>query len=449
MSYRKHIISRQNNVIMHTKKNLFILLVWLCLCTTMSWSQIPAGLSYQGVARNNSGQELRNTAITVSATIFVGGISHTEIQSTYTDDFGVFTIVIGGAKELVDLPWDKGNATLSVTISSSEGTVSGTSPVNAVPYAIYAARAERLSANASIEPAQISSGGAGVGQVLRWNGVQWAPAATLAGNPFAESVAGSSPAFPLTDKQSTGHAIQASRGKRMARLASDNYAGEFIGGLRAEGASGQNPENAGEFIGNVVVNGGFTVARSDNTAIDVISENSGSRLNLNNANGGIWSIRNSSGILRFGRDGTEVISMVYPSGLLNPASLRPFKDNELSLGVSYSRWTVVYATNGTINTSDRNLKRNMLAIKYGLEEVMRLNPVSYQWKTNNDHGKTHLGFIAQEVEEIIPEVVTVGEDGRYGMNYSELVPVLVKSIQELSEKVKFLESMIGQRVDSD
>src|SRR5690606_40779854 len=66
---------------------------------------------------------------------------------------------------------------------------------------------------------------------------------------------------------------------------------------------------------------------------------------------------------RFSRDWS---SDVCSSDL---ASFRPAINNELSLGSSLARWTTVYATNGTINTSDRNLKTNILPISYGLSVV--------------------------------------------------------------------------------
>ena len=90
---------------------------------------------------------------------------------------------------------------------------------------------------------------------------------------------------------------------------------------------------------------------------------------------------------------------------------------------------------GGANTSDRRLKRDILPLsKYGLKQVMQLNPVTYIFKADNTN--THqVGFIAQEVQQIIPEVVT-GKEGdlskgeSLGIVYGNLVPVLTKAIQE-------------------
>lgn len=124
--------------------------------------------------------------------------------------------------------------------------------------------------------------------------------------------------------------------------------------------------------------------------------------------------------------------------------LRPGANNTRSLGSSSKRWTVVHATNGTIQTSDVRFKQNIDPINYGLDDLMKLRSVTYQWKEDAE-GETKLGFIAQELEQIVPEVVTVANDSMQtrGVNYAELIPVLVKAIQEQqaiieSQKAKYV-----------
>ena len=64
---------------------------------------------------------------------------------------------------------------------------------------------------------------------------------------------------------------------------------------------------------------------------------------------------------------------------------------------------------------------------------MQLNPVSFTWKDHPEQG-TKLGFIAQQVQTIIPEVVTIGDDAMQtlGLNYTELIPAIVHSIQQIA-----------------
>jgi hypothetical protein len=68
---------------------------------------------------------------------------------------------------------------------------------------------------------------------------------------------------------------------------------------------------------------------------------------------------------------------------------------------------------------------------------MKLDPVSFTWK-NEPGGSKHLGLIAQEVMGIIGEVVDTGTDPDkiLGINYSQLVPVLIKGMQEQQQQIE-------------
>ena len=131
-----------------------------------------------------------------------------------------------------------------------------------------------------------------------------------------------------------------------------------------------------------------------------------------------------------GTNNTDIVAV-------SPTSFSPNTDDATSLGTSSNVWTEVWATDGTINSSDRRLKSDVRAIGYGLEEVLRLQPVVYQWISHPEKGGK-LGLIAQDVETIIPEVVHHGEspDDMLGLSYAELVPVLIKAIQEQQETIE-------------
>ncbi|HMH33347.1 MAG TPA: tail fiber domain-containing protein, partial [Puia sp.] len=88
-------------------------------------------------------------------------------------------------------------------------------------------------------------------------------------------------------------------------------------------------------------------------------------------------------------------------------------------------------------TSDSRLKTNIHPLPYGLKDVMRMQPVSYKWKDNATMQK--IGLIAQEVKKIIPEVV-IGDEKKemLGMNYAELVPVLINAIKEQQQQLEDL-----------
>jgi hypothetical protein len=93
-------------------------------------------------------------------------------------------------------------------------------------------------------------------------------------------------------------------------------------------------------------------------------------------------------------------------------------------------------TTGTYQGSDLRLKRNVQNLGYGLPEVLRLRPVSYEWK-DRPTGPATFGLIAQEVATIMPELVGKSQDeaGMLSLNYVGLVPVLVKAMQEQEPRI--------------
>ncbi len=134
--------------------------------------------------------------------------------------------------------------------------------------------------------------------------------------------------------------------------------------------------------------------------------------------------------------------VLYKNGNMKlDGNFYPNDDNTNSLGLSSNRWTVVYATTGTINTSDIRQKKDILELKYGLNEVLKLKPVTFRWK-KSESNKLNLGFIAQDVNAVLPEVVDEGKDPdkTLGINYSAIVPVLVKSIQEQQQEIENLKN---------
>jgi hypothetical protein len=87
--------------------------------------------------------------------------------------------------------------------------------------------------------------------------------------------------------------------------------------------------------------------------------------------------------------------------------------------------------------SDFNLKDDIFDIKYGLNDVLQLQPVEYTYKSN---GSKQLGFIAQDIGTILPEVVSFEES--MSVNYQAIIPILTKAIQEQQALIKALEQRI-------
>ncbi|KAJ3288758.1 hypothetical protein HK104_007982 [Borealophlyctis nickersoniae] len=110
--------------------------------------------------------------------------------------------------------------------------------------------------------------------------------------------------------------------------------------------------------------------------------------------------------------------------------------NQSNVGVYLSNGGTAWTAN-----SDRRLKKEITPIddSTALNKVLQLRPVSYLMKTDPDDGKKKLGLIAQEVEPVIPEIVSEGTDGMLGVTYTELIPMLIGSVKALEERIKKLE----------
>ncbi|MDG1331958.1 MAG: tail fiber domain-containing protein [Crocinitomicaceae bacterium] len=113
--------------------------------------------------------------------------------------------------------------------------------------------------------------------------------------------------------------------------------------------------------------------------------------------------------------------------------------------VEFGNGDITYS--GTLtNTSDRTLKKDIKPLSTGLKEVLQLDPVSFKWKDKaNPNKDKKFGFIAQDVQKVLSDIVyKKDEDKTLSMSTMELIPVLVKSIQEQQTQIESLESRIAK-----
>lgn len=96
-------------------------------------------------------------------------------------------------------------------------------------------------------------------------------------------------------------------------------------------------------------------------------------------------------------------------------------------------------------TSDGTLKTNVVDIDNAVETVKALRGVTFDWNEKSGReGKHDIGFIAQEVQKIVPDVVkTDDETGILSLSYQKLVPLLVEAVKELSAQVEALKKGEG------
>lgn len=95
-----------------------------------------------------------------------------------------------------------------------------------------------------------------------------------------------------------------------------------------------------------------------------------------------------------------------------------------------------------VANSDRRLKKEIAPITSDLStKLYSLNPVEYKWKDGDD--RKHIGFIAQDLEKVYPDLVRGSGDEIRSISYTDMVPLLVKEIQTLRQEVNLLKELIG------
>ena len=89
-----------------------------------------------------------------------------------------------------------------------------------------------------------------------------------------------------------------------------------------------------------------------------------------------------------------------------------------------------------VYNSDARLKKDIASLSGSLDKVLQLRPVSYLLKDPSAQtAGVQFGFVAQDVERVVPEIVHTDDSGMKAIDYVRLTPLLVGSVQELSAKV--------------
>ena len=118
-----------------------------------------------------------------------------------------------------------------------------------------------------------------------------------------------------------------------------------------------------------------------------------------------------------------------------------FRKNSTAVGsISVTGSGTTYNT-----TSDIRLKTDIAPIADATDKLMAMNAVSHKWKSDPDADAV-VGFIAQEMAEIVPEAVNKGEgeDDMWSMDYGRITPVLVAALQDAVNEIKTLKERVAE-----
>jgi hypothetical protein len=120
-------------------------------------------------------------------------------------------------------------------------------------------------------------------------------------------------------------------------------------------------------------------------------------------------------------------------------------NGSVGIGISAPAYTLqvngsVAGVGAYINVSDARYKTNITRLTHALDKIMALRGVQYDWRSNAfpqmrfDPGM-QLGFVAQEIKDVLPEVVSQDAQGYYSIAYSKVIPVLVEAVKEQQKEM--------------
>jgi len=176
-----------------------------------------------------------------------------------------------------------------------------------------------------------------------------------------------------------------------------------------------------------------------------------------------------------GQSKTGSIDFSSTSEIKCDEEFSPVGDGVHDLGEPSDWWNDIYVEDVNYDSltlgSDRSLKENIVTSSYGLAEILQLSPVKFNYKKrktpdgaamlkrkkknperyaflkekqdknwSEKAAQKHIGLIAQDVQSVMPELVKRRKDGKLGLHSVELIPVLVKAIQELKKEIEVLKN---------
>jgi hypothetical protein len=237
--------------------------------------------------------------------------------------------------------------------------------------------------------------------------------------------------------------------------------GEGIASKRTGGGNQWELDFYSNFINRMSITNGGRVGIGTTSPQQMLSVAGSMNIDQNNANtyglnpGLTFGSGSGEGISSNRVGGTNNNSYgldFYAGGLVRMAI-----NNSGNVGIGYFNPNTklevagnIYAT-GTITPSDIRYKKDISLVKNALNKIMSISGYYYSFKTNEfpDMGldtKKQIGVIAQEVEEVVPEVVVTRPDGYKTVDYPKLIPLLIQGMKEQQQQIEELKKLIAELI---
>lgn len=348
----------------------------------------------------DSGEKLIvNGAAKISSSLLVNGVGDFNTSTSSVYDFAIRNTGTGNTR--LRLGNSTSTARLTITLGATGSEFARIGPEGNFPLYLQTNGADRLAIS-------------GNGNVAIDNVNSYLAKLNVANISSGSVTRGLSLFNNAGDVSGTGISIEfypnAGNDDRCARISSNNTATGLYADLRFSTANAALTAEAMRITpgGNLLI--GTTTDAGDKLQVQ----------------GGIVSYgTTASGIFFQDRSGSAI------TGFYTTTGLNVYTSASGIVGI-FNLTTGVYTP-----TSDKNKKKNFEQSNFGLDAVLKLKPTLYNMINQNNNEAKELGFIAQEVKEVIEQAYV--ENGEFiGLNYQPIVATLVKAIQELNQKIENL-----------
>lgn len=430
------------------------------------WAQSPEAFKYQAVVRDASQNVIPNQAVGMRLTIMQGSTSGTvAYQETFaptSNSYGLVNLEIGTGTVVsgtfASIDWANGPYFIETAMDATGGTnyvVMGASQLVSVPYALYSKVAgsaandldtdstnELQTLNLSGDTLTISNGNNVVlpaGGAGNWtlNG------ANIYNNNTGKVSIGTLSAIQKINIGDTGTFImQIGHEGNFNEVESGRLA--FTEDIAFNGTCGFEFHHDGAANTLSLESGCTTLGdtsivftRTGEVRIPErvkIGENSNPACDVHIKQSSSGTTPGGAGI-RLESDLTTDQNQIWTDGA------------NLNFGFNGTRISYISNTGAYTQVSDRRLKNNITPMKSVLSDVLRLKPVEYFYNESNSKFKSK-GFIAQDVQEVYPELVNESEDTKMlAVQYIEFGVIAVKAIQEQQEMINKQQDQINSLIE--
>ncbi len=457
-------------------KRIFLTFSAVLLLAATAQAQSPEAFKYQAVVRDASNTIVNGQAVGMQLAILQGSPTgtavYTEEFATTTNAYGLVNIEIGNgvtSDNFSAIDWANGPYFIETSIDLNGGTaysVMGTSQLVSVPYALHATTAGTALVDNVDDADNDPNNESNTGLTLNGTSIEITDAAgtlsqdldgtfatdsEVAAAGFLTTELDGDPTNELQTLSIAGSDISISGGNTVTVPSDNDWT-----------VSGTNMSSA------VTDNVGIGTSTPDNK-LDVngkisLTESVGDEMVIINDN--VWN--HGSGAQDFGVGGAHfimasketdyesaglygdgnVITLWSPGDSNNgqPSAFIYVCDEDRFDGAvdnnphnNNSIYAYLNTAGNWVAASDKNRKEEIKPLEGSLEKILAINGYSYKFKLvqeeieKGDVAQESIGVLAQEVREIIPEVVEVAEDGSHYVSYTEFIPYLIEATKDQQE----------------